>query len=91
VVSLVVGILSFFGNIIPVVGGLAMSLVAIITGSVARKQIRQTGEPGMWMATAGMVIGIVHLVLLGILVLLVLLLVFVLGGITLLGGTHLGR
>jgi hypothetical protein len=29
--------------------------------------------------------------LLGILVLLVLLLVFVLGGITLLGGTHLGR
>jgi hypothetical protein len=46
---------------------------------MARQQIRQTGEQGMWMATLGMVIGIVHVALIGIVVLAVLFVIFVLG------------
>lgn len=79
VISLVAGIGSFFAHIIPGVGGLTVALVAVVTGYMARQQIRETGEQGMGMATAGMVIGIIHLVLLGILILVVIFLIFVLG------------
>ena len=79
VVSLVAGIGSFFAHIIPGVGGFTVALIAVITGYMARKQIRETGEQGMGMATAGMIIGIVHLVLLGLLVIAVLFAIFVLG------------
>ena len=77
VVSLVAGIGSFFAHIIPGVGGFTVALVAAITGYMARNQIKQTGEEGMWMATVGMIIGIVHmgLIVLGV-VALVLILVF---------------
>jgi len=64
---------------VPGVGGLAVAVVAVVTGHMARKQIRQTGEQGMWMATVGMAIGIIHIVLLGIDVLGIIFLVFVLG------------
>ena len=66
IISLVAGIGSFFAHIIPGVGGLAVALVAVITGYMARNQIKQTGEQGMGMATAGMIIGIVHLVLIAL-------------------------
>jgi biotin transporter BioY len=56
-----------------------VAIVAIVTGHMARQQIRQTGEQGMWMATLGMVIGIVHVALIGILVLAVLFVIYVLG------------
>jgi len=79
VVSLVAGVLSFFAHVVPGVGGLAVAVVAVVTGHMARKQIRQTGEQGMWMATVGMAIGIIHIVLLGIVVLGIIFLVFVLG------------
>ena len=36
---------------------------AIVMGVIARKQIRRTGEQGMGLATAGMVVGIVFTVL----------------------------
>jgi hypothetical protein len=68
VVSLVAGIGSFFAHVVPGLGGFTVALVAVITGYLARKQIRQTGEQGMGLATAGMIIGIVHLALLVILV-----------------------
>jgi hypothetical protein len=84
VVSLVAGIGSFFAHIVPGVGGFTVALVAVVTGYMARKQIRETGEQGMGMATAGMVIGIVHLALLGLLILFLIFLVFVMGA-TLLG------
>jgi hypothetical protein len=61
VVSLVAGIGSFFAHIIPGIGGATVAVVAIITGFMARNQIKKTGEHGMGMATAGMVIGIIHL------------------------------
>jgi hypothetical protein len=76
VVSLVAGIGSFFAHIIPGIGGFTVALIAVVTGYMARKQIKETGEQGMGMATAGMIIGIVHLALLLLLLLLVLGVIF---------------
>ena len=58
IVSLVAGIA---GYVIPhpFIGG----LVAIITGHMARRQIRQTGEDGAGLALAGLVLGYIHLAL----------------------------
>lgn len=56
VVSLVSGILSWV--LCPFVG----AVVAVITGHVARSQIRTSGEAGGGMAVAGLVLGYVHLV-----------------------------
>src|SRR5439155_6970980 len=50
IVSLASAVLSFFAHVIPVVGGFTVALIAIITGFMARGQIRRTGEQGMWMA-----------------------------------------
>ena len=58
VVSLVAGILGFI-FVLPVVG----PLVAIITGHIATRQIRQSGEAGAGMALAGTVLGWVAVVL----------------------------
>ena len=66
VVSLVAGILSFFGHIVPFVGGFTLALVAIIAGHVARRQIKQTGEGGSGIAIAGMIIGYAHIAILGL-------------------------
>ena len=79
IVSLATGIGSFFAHIIPGIGGFTVALIAVITGYMARKQIRQTGESGMGMATAGMVIGIVHLVLIVLAVIGIVFMIFVLG------------
>ena len=79
VVSFVAGIASFFAHIIPVVGGFTVAIIAIITGFVARGQIKRTGEQGMWMANAGIVIGFIHLALGLLLLLVVLFLIFVVG------------
>ena len=68
IVSLAAGIGSFFAHILPGVGGFTVALVAVITGYMARKQIKETGEQGMGMATAGMIIGIVHLALIALVV-----------------------
>ncbi len=56
-----------------------MAVIAIVTGFMARNQIRQTGEQGMALATIGIVVGIIHLVLILVLVLVVLFVIFVLG------------
>ena len=85
IISLVAGIGSFFAHIIPGVGGLAVALVAVITGYMARNQIKQTGEQGMGMATAGMIIGIVHLVLIALGVIALILIVVFGVGIAFLG------
>jgi hypothetical protein len=87
VVSLGAGILSFFAHIVPGLGGFTVSLIAIITGYMARKQIKETGEKGMGMATAGMIIGIAHLALIILVVIGLLFLIFVMG-IALFGATR---
>jgi hypothetical protein len=79
VVSFVAGIASFFAHVIPVIGGFTVAVIAIITGFVARGQIKRSGEQGMWMANAGIIIGFVHLALGFFLILLVLFLIFVVG------------
>jgi hypothetical protein len=58
IVSLVAGIA---GYIIP--HPFIAGLVAIVTGHMARRQIRQTGESGSGLAMAGLVLGYLHLVL----------------------------
>jgi Domain of unknown function (DUF4190) len=58
IVSLVAGIA---GYVIP--HPFVAGLVAIVTGHMARRQMRQTGERGSGLALAGMILGYVHLVL----------------------------
>ncbi len=79
IVSLAAGIGSFFAHIVPGVGGFTVALIAVITGYMARKQIRETGEQGMGMATAGMIIGIVHIALLVLVVIGLIFFIFVFG------------
>lgn len=78
VVSFVASIASFFAHIIPIVGGITVAIVAIVTGFIARGQIRRTGEQGMWMANLGIIIGFLHIAL-GLILLGVLFLIFVVG------------
>ena len=79
VVSLVTGIGSFFAHVVPGLGGFTVALIAVVTGYMARKQIKETGEQGMGLATAGMVIGALHLLLIVIAIFAVLFLIFVVG------------
>lgn len=55
VVSLVAGILSWL--LCPIVA----AIVAVVTGHLARSQIRTSGESGGGLAIAGLVLGYVHL------------------------------
>jgi hypothetical protein len=69
IVSLISGIVSWFA--VPIVGG----IVAVITGHMAKGQIRSTGEQGNTFATVGLVLGYLHLavvLLIGLLIVLVL-------------------
>ena len=70
IVSLASGVVSWF--LAPIVGG----VVAIVTGHMAKAEIRRTGEEGDSFATIGLVLGYLHLavvvLLLGILVLVLL-------------------
>jgi hypothetical protein len=79
VISLVAGIGSFFAHIIPGIGGFTVAIVAIVTGYMARNQIKKTGEQGYGLATAGMIIGIVHVALLVLLVIGLIFAIFVFG------------
>jgi hypothetical protein len=83
IVSLVTGIASY--AVIPLVG----AIVAVVTGHMARGQIKTTGEGGSGMALAGLILGYLHLVLFAIAVVigLILLVLFVVFGITILNGT----
>jgi hypothetical protein len=81
VVSLITGALSVFGHIaLPFLGGGTLAFIAIVTGFIARREIRRTGEEGMWMATLGMVLGILHLAIIALLFIFFIVVVFILGG-----------
>jgi hypothetical protein len=56
IVSLVAGILSWV--LCPIIA----AIVAVITGHIARRQMRYSGESGGGLALAGLVLGYVHLV-----------------------------
>jgi hypothetical protein len=84
-VSLISGALSVFGHIVvPGIGGGALALVAIVTGIIARGEIKRTGEEGLWMSTVGIALGILHLAVILLIFIVVIALVFFLGGLALL-------
>jgi Domain of unknown function (DUF4190) len=62
VVSLVTAIIAPFGHVTGI-GGLTLTIVSIVTGHMARAQIRKTGERGDGFALAGLIISYVHLAL----------------------------
>jgi len=68
VVSLASGIGSWF--VLPLIGG----VVAVVTGYIAKKEIRQTGEQGDGLATVGIVLGYLHLAVVALIVIFLLLL-----------------
>lgn len=53
--SLVFGIISWF--LCPLIGG----IIAVACGHIAHSQIKRTGESGSGLATAGLVLGYIHL------------------------------
>jgi Domain of unknown function (DUF4190) len=78
-ISVITGVLSYLGHVIPIVGGSTLAIVAIVTGYMARNQIKETGESGMTMANIGIILGIVNLAVVILIVLFVLLVIFVFG------------
>lgn len=77
IVSLVLGVASYF--VLPVVGAIA----AVITGHMARAQIRRTGEGGGGLALAGLILGYVHLALAVIGIIVIVIIAVIAGGILL--------
>ena len=71
--SLVFGIISWF--LCPFIGG----IIAVICGHVAQSQIKRTAESGSGMATAGLVLGYIHVAAIAVFVVFWLL---VFGGLT---------
>ncbi|SRR5712692_825119 len=59
VVSLVTAIVAPVGHLIGV-GGITLIIVSIVTGHMARAQIKQTGEGGANVALAGLIISYIH-------------------------------
>ena len=70
VISLATGIGSWF--LLPLIGG----VIAVVTGHVAKSQIRRTGESGDSLATIGLVLGYLHLAVVLVVIVLVLLVIF---------------
>ena len=84
VVSLLSAVFSVFGHIpVPFIGGGTLALVAIVTGFIARYEIKRSGEQGAWMATVGIIIGALHFLALLLLVFLIFAGIVVIGGIAL--------
>jgi hypothetical protein len=81
IVSLVAGLASYV--VVPVIG----AVVAIITGHMARGQIRRTEESGSGLALAGLILGYVHLLLVLIVVAIVVILTIV-AGVAIFGSTR---
>lgn len=75
VASLVMGITCWFLS--PLIGG----ILAVMSGHQARREIRQSGEPGGLIAAVGLVLGYMNIVVYGSVVLFWL---FVFGGLTVL-------
>ena len=82
VVSMVLGIASYV--FLPIVGAVA----AIVTGHMARGQIKQTGEGGSGFALAGLILGYVHVVLAVIVIGIIVIAVVIIGAVTVQSGSH---
>ena len=60
VVSLVTALVAPFGHVTGI-GGLALILTSIVTGHMARAEIRRTGEEGATLALIGLIVSYVHI------------------------------
>jgi hypothetical protein len=70
ITALVLGLVQLLGFFV-VVGNIVCAVPAIIFGSIALRQIRQRGERGRGMAIAGLVLGIVGVVLFVLIIILI--------------------
>ncbi len=59
VVSLVTAIVAPLGHVIGL-GGITLIIISIVTGHMARREIKQTGERGANIALAGLIISYIH-------------------------------
>jgi|ERR1035437_3715974 hypothetical protein len=59
-VSLVTALVAPFGHLIAV-GGFTLIIISLVTGHMARAQIKQTGEDGATLALIGLIISYIHL------------------------------
>jgi hypothetical protein len=62
IVSLVTALVAPFGHVIGI-GGITLIIISLVTGHMARAQIKQTGEDGAVLALIGLVISYVHLII----------------------------
>ena len=60
IVSLVTALVAPFGHLIGV-GGITLIIISLVTGHMARHQIKETGEDGAVLALIGLIISYVHL------------------------------
>jgi peptidyl-prolyl cis-trans isomerase B (cyclophilin B) len=65
VISLVSAVGAPLGHLIGI-GGITLIIVSIITGHMARAEIRKTGESGAGLALAGLIISYVHLAIIAV-------------------------
>jgi len=68
VTALVLGVVQFVGWIIFLLPGLLAAILAIVLGFVSMKQIRRSGESGRGLAIAGVILGFLGILIVGILV-----------------------
>ena len=87
-VSLISAIAAPFGHLIGV-GGITLIIVSLVTGHMARSQIKKTGEGGAGLALAGLIISYVHLAI-SVLVFIFFfgLIIAIIGGLFAAGGGH---
>ena len=87
-VSLASAIAAPFGHFIGV-GGITLIIVSLVTGHMARSQIKKTGEGGAGLALAGLIISYVHLAISALVFILFFgLIIAVIGGLFAAGGGH---
>jgi hypothetical protein len=60
VISFVTALLAPFGHV-TAIGGLALTIISIVTGHMARAEIKKTGEDGATFALIGLIISYVHI------------------------------
>ncbi len=56
--ALAVGIVAVLAALIPILG-VILGVIALALGQVSRDEVRQTGKNNLWMAIAGLALGVV--------------------------------
>jgi len=75
--SVILGAVSYLGHVLPVAGGVALAIAAIICGFIGLSEIRRTGEGGRGTAIVGISLAVANLILT---LLIIVLFLLVIGG-----------